>query len=232
MKVLVVVPARAGSKRVPGKNLRKLGGKELVARSLEAALGARSASRVVLSSDGVDVLAVGRRYDQVKVLMRPAALATDTALAIDFVRHAVDSEREAGATYDAIVIVQPSSPLTLSADIDGTVEVLGKHPEADSAVSVMRLDHALHPAKLKRLDGDKLIGYLEDEQGRTASHQLPELYVRNGSVYASRVRTIDSGSILGQDSRAFVMPRERSIDINDELDWQLACFLFERGTNS
>lgn len=225
MKVLGIIPARGGSKRVPRKNLRHLAGKELVAYAIEACLKAKTLGAVLVSSDSDEVLAVAARYSGVVALRRPDALSTDAALAIDYVRHAL---AEKPGAWDAVAIVQPSSPLTTAADIDATVMLLEKSPEADSAVSVMELDHAIHPVKLKRLAGDKLLPFVEEEQGRMAAHELPKLYVRNCSVYVSRVATIQKGSIIGDDSRGYVMPRERSVDINDELDWEFARFLFER----
>lgn len=226
MKVLAVIPARAGSKRVPGKNLRKLGGKELVARSIEICLGARRVMQVLLSSDSDEALAICSRYAGVTALRRPAELASDTSPAIDYVRHAL--EQLPAGSFDAVAIVQPSSPLTVSADVDATLELLEQNPDADSAVSVMPVEHALHPVKFKRLEGTRLVGYLEEERGRMMAHELPPLFVRNCSVYASWVRTVERGTIIGDDSRGYVMPRERSVDINDELDWQWARFLFEQ----
>lgn len=228
MRVLGIIPARGGSKRVPGKNLRPLGGKELVARSLETALAAQSLTAVALSSDSSEVLAVGARYPKVISLRRPDAISTDTALAIEYVRHAL---AEVKGPFDAIAIIQPSSPFTLPEDIDATVKVLEAAPAADSAVSVMKVDHAVHPVKLKRLEGDRLLAYAEEERGRMAAHELSDLYVRNCSVYVIRLATIEKGSILGDDSRAYVMPRERSVDINDELDWKFAQFLFAEGSS-
>lgn len=231
MRVLGIVPARAGSKRVPGKNLRLLGGKELVARALETALAARCLGEVVLSTDSDEALAIAARYPRVIGLKRPDELSTDRALAIEYVQHALaELARRGLQAFDAVAIIQPSSPFTTTADVEGTVALLQGAAEADSAVSVMKVEHAVHPLKLKRLEGDKLLAHLEEERGRMASHELAELYVRNGSVYVSRVRTIEKGSIVGEDSRAWVMPRERSLDINDELDWQFARFLLEQPT--
>ena len=93
---------------------------------------------------------------------------------------------------------------------------------------MVRIAHDVHPAKMKRLDGDRLVPYFEDERGRMAAHQLPELYVRNCSVYATQRSAIDSGRIVGEDCRGFVMPRDRSVDINDELDLEFAEFLLRR----
>jgi CMP-N-acetylneuraminic acid synthetase len=222
VKTLGIIPARGGSKRVPRKNVRPLGGKPLVAWAIEAATAARL-DRVVVSSDDDEVLAIAGRFDPRLPLRRPAELATDTSPAVDYVRHAL----EACGDHDAVVIVQPSSPLTLPADIDATVELL-ERSGADTAVTVMELDHAIHPIKLKVLSGDRLLPYLEEERGRMAAHELPKLYVRNCSVYATRASVVAAGAIIGADCRAVVMPRERSIDINDELDFSFAEFLVSR----
>jgi CMP-N-acetylneuraminic acid synthetase len=228
LRVLGIVPARGGSKRLPRKNVRMLRGKPLVAHSIEAAQKATRITRLVVSSDDEEVLSIARGYGPALALPRPAALAGDTALAIEFVRHALETLEKAGeAAYDAVAIVQPSSPLTLTEDIDATIQLL-ETSGADSAVTVMELDHAIHPAKLKTMDGDRLLPYLEQESGRMAAHQLPRLFVRNCSVYAIRRTTIEKGEIIGQDSRGYVMPRERSVDINDELDWEFVQFLAGR----
>jgi CMP-N-acetylneuraminic acid synthetase len=226
--VLGIIPARGGSKRVPRKNLRLLAGKPLVAWSIEACLAAQSLSRVVVSSDDPETLDLARTYDPSLPLRRPAELATDTSLAIEFVRHALSTLESSGERpFEAVAIVQPSSPLTTGSDIDGVVRLLSG-TGAESAVSVMEVGHDLHPLKLKVLDGDRLLPYLENEQGRMAAHQLNKLYVRNGSVYATLRRVHDEGRILGDDCRGYLMPRERSIDVNDELDWEFTQFLFER----
>src|SRR3954467_9409158 len=107
MKVLGIVPARAGSKRVPGKNLRLLGGKPLVSRALETCLGAKTLDTVLLSTDSAEALGLARGYAGVVPLERPAPLASDTAPAIEYVRHAL-SQFPPGR-FDAIAIIQPSS---------------------------------------------------------------------------------------------------------------------------
>jgi len=227
-QILAIIPARGGSKRVPRKNVMPLGGKPLVAWSIEAVRGAKQITRAVVSSDDAEVLAIARSYDPRLPLERPVELCQDKSLAIEFVRHALDTlERKGEGPFEAVVIVQPSSPLTTSADVDATVELL-ERTGADSAVSVMALDHAIHPVKLKTLAGDRLLPYLTDEQGKMAAHELPELYVRNCSVYALSRRTVAAGQIIGPDCRGYVMPRERSVDINEPIDLEFANFLLER----
>jgi CMP-N,N'-diacetyllegionaminic acid synthase len=228
LTTLGIIPARGGSKRLPRKNVRSLGGKPLVAWPIEAARGARRLSGLVVSSDDREVLDVARSYDPRLALVRPAEISGDEAPAIDYVRHALaELEGSGQGPFEAIVILQPSSPFTLSADIDATIDLLASSG-ADSAVSVMQLDHAIHPFKMKVLDGNRLLPYLEEERGRMAAHELPEIYVRNCSVYATRRTSIERGQVIGDDCRGYVMPRERSLDINEELDLMFAEFLLSR----
>ena len=232
LRTLGIIGARAGSKRVKKKNTRPLGNKPLVEWTIEAGLAAKTLSRLVVSSDDKEILRIADAFDKDLSLPRPQELARDTSAAIEYVHHALEFvERQSGVHYEAIAIIQPTSPFTLASDIDGTIQLL-QTTNADSAVSVMKLDHAIHPLKLKQLEGDKLIPYLEEENGRMAAHELPELYVRNCSVYVSRRHVIENNEVIGSDCRAYVMPQERSIDINSELDFAFAEFMLQRMRNA
>lgn len=226
MNVLGIVPARKGSKRLPGKNVRFLGGKPLVAWAIEAAQAARRVSRVAVSSDDERILDLTSEYEAVVPVRRPAELASDASLAITYVRHALDVlERAGDGPFEAVAIVQPSSPLTRAEDIDATIDLLVASG-ADTAVSVTKVPHDVHPAKFKVMQGDRVLPYLEQERG-TAAHELPDVYVRNGAVYVTRRRVVDAGQIIGADCRGYVMPRDRSVDINDEIDLRFAEFLLK-----
>jgi CMP-N,N'-diacetyllegionaminic acid synthase len=227
-RVLGIIPARGGSRRVPRKNVRPLGGKPLLCWAIEAAAAARRLDRLVVSSNDPEVLDLARRFDPALPVLRPAELAGDRSPAIDYVRHALRCLDGSGeGPFDALVILQPTSPFTLPADIDATIDLL-ERSGADTAVSVMAVDHAVHPAKWKRMEGDRLVPYLEDERGRMAAHELPPVFVRNCSVYATRRHVVDGGQVIGADCRGYVMPRERSLDINEELDLAFAEFLLAR----
>ncbi|QQR73868.1 MAG: acylneuraminate cytidylyltransferase family protein [Holophagales bacterium] len=229
MRVLGIVPARAGSKRLPGKNTRDLGGKPLVAWAIEAAMRSTLLTRLKVSSDDERVLSIAAGYSEDLPLRRPEALAGDRSPAVEYVRHALECVGgEGDGPYDAVAIVQATSPFTTCEDIDGAVGLL-ERTGADSAVTVVKVDHAVHPVKLKTMEGDRLLPFLEEEDGRMAAFELPELFVRNCSVYATRRRVIESGSILGRDCRGYLMPRRRSLDINEEVDFLFAEFLLERG---
>jgi len=192
---------------------------------LETALAARRLAKVIVTSDDERVLDLARVLGGSLVLRRPDDLATADSPPIAYVRHALRAAEESGeAPFEAVVILQPSSPLTLPEDVDATVDLL-ERTGADTAVTVVRLAHDLHPAKLKVLQGDRLLPYLETEGGRMAASELPPVYVRNGSVYATRRRVLDAGAIIGEDCRGLEMPRLRSVDINDSFDFAFAEWL-------
>ena len=225
MRTLGLVPARGGSSRVPRKNLARLGGKTLVRRALETALASGCFATVALSSDDDEILAEADGLPVV-VLRRPAELATDSARSRDVVRHALAELDEARRPFDAVAIVQCTSPFTSPEDVAATVELL-ERTGAEAAFSVVRVEPAHHPLTLKRLEGDRLLPYLEDDRLAPAQ-ELPPLWVRNGSVYAFRRDVAEQGRDP-QDVRGYEMPTERSFDIDSPRDLALAEFLVERG---
>jgi len=225
VRALAVVPARGGSRRVPRKNLAELGGKTLVRRALETALAAGCFDAVTLSTEDAEIAAEADGLDVI-VLDRPPELATDDALAYDVVRHALEV-LEQGRRFDVAAVVQATSPFTSPADVAGAVAMLARTGAA-SVVSVVKVEAGLHPLKLKLLEGDRLVPYLA-EDGLAPSQLLPELWMRNGSVYVSRRDVLDHGRLIDErDVRAFVMPAERSLDIDTPRDLAFARFLFER----
>jgi CMP-N-acetylneuraminic acid synthetase len=224
MRVLGLIPARGGSRRVERKNLAEVGGRTLVRRALDTALQSGCLDAVALSSDDPQILAQADGLDGVARIERPAELAGDDALAIDVVRHALET---LGERYDAVALIQATSPFTLPEDVCGCVELL-ERTGAGSAVTVARAEHAAHPLKLKLLDGDRLTPWIEDDRMAPAG-DLPELWARNGSVYVATLATIEAGSLASDDVRGHPMPRERSVDVNDPLDLEFARFLAARG---
>ena len=227
MKVLAVVPARGGSSRVSRKNLARLGGRTLVRRALETALAAGCFSTVALSSDDEEILAQAEGLDVVAI-RRPPELATETARAYDVVVHAL----EALGDFDAVAVIQATSPFTAPEDLAGAVGLL-EASGADSVVSVSRLEAAAHPLKLKVLAEDgRLLPYLADD-ALTPSHELPPLWARNGSVYLSRREVLERGLLVTDgDVRGYEMPVERSYDVDTPRDLAFAEFLLERGGKS
>jgi CMP-N-acetylneuraminic acid synthetase len=229
MRVLAVVPARGGSKRVERKNLARLGGRTLVRRALETSLAAGCFDTVALSSDDPEILDEARGLD-VCALLRPPELAADGTRSLEVVRSVLEvlETRHGLGRFEAVAVVQATSPFTAPEDLIATVSLLESTREATAAVSVVRLEATEHPLKLKRLESDgRLVPYLEDD-ALTPAQELPELWVRNGSVYVSRRDVVDAGTLLGDDVRGHPMPSRRSYDIDTPLDLEFAAFLIER----
>lgn len=230
MRVLGIVPARAGSKRVIGKNYRLLGGKLLIQHVLDVACRSKSLSKVVISTDSREILNLKKNYSDYDFIERPKELARDDSSAIDYVIHALNQLKDCGESeFDAVAIIQPTSPFTLPSDVDQTLYQLWSHHSADSAVSVTRIPHDLHPTKFKIIGTDgRLNDAYEAESGRMTESSLPIIYTRNGSVYATRIESILSNRIIGDNCRCHIMPRERSLDINDEYDFDVAEYMITR----
>jgi CMP-N-acetylneuraminic acid synthetase len=222
MNILALVPARGGSRRVPNKNLALLGDRTLVRRALETALAAGCFPTVALSSEDPEILAEADGLD-VTAIERPAELATDTARSLDAVLHALDA---LPGDYDGVAIIQATSPFTAPEDLRGAVELF-ERTGAGSVVTVTAVEPAHHPLKLKVLEGNRLKPWLADDAMRP-SQELPELWVRNGSLYLTRADVLRGGQILDPDDQlAYEMPPERSLDIDTQRDLALARLMLE-----
>ncbi|MGC6415402.1 MAG: cytidylyltransferase domain-containing protein [Bacteroidia bacterium] len=222
--ILGIIPARAGSKRLPGKNKKNFLGKPLIKNIIDTALKSNLLDSIVVTTDDLEIIEYQEDYPTINFLHRPKAISGDNSPSIEYVNHALTQLRSKFQPFDIIVILQPTSPLTLAADIDATIKTL-IDSKMESAVSVVKLDHAIHPIKMKTLKGVQLNPFLEEEKGRMAESELPEIYVRNCSVYATRIDVIRAGRIISESCAAYIMPRERSIDINDATDFKFAEFL-------
>jgi CMP-N,N'-diacetyllegionaminic acid synthase len=227
MRVLGLIPARGGSRRLPRKNLARLEDKTLVRRALETSLASEAFAAVALSSDDPEILAEASGLDAVALIRRPPELATHTARAYDVVVHALRTLESGGSQpFEAAAVIQCTSPFTAPEDLASAVRML-ERTGAASVVSVARVESAVHPLKLKRMEGDRLLPYLEDDR-LLPSHELPELWVRNGSVYVTRRDAIDAGDLVAEDVLGFRMPPERSHDIDTPTDLALAELLLAR----
>jgi CMP-N,N'-diacetyllegionaminic acid synthase len=227
MNILAIIPARSGSKRVPQKNIRPFAGTTLSELAIQQALGASLPTHIALSSDNMEILDIADNYPQVHRLLRPQDISGDTAPAIEYVRHALGMLENEGLRFEMVVILQPSSPLRTASDIDTTIQLLLDNPAADSAVSVVKISQMSHPLKLKTLEGKELKPFFEEEAGRFSAHDLPEVFARNGAVYATWRRNLETkNDLIGQHSLAYIMPPERSVDINEWVDFEFAEYLY------
>jgi CMP-N,N'-diacetyllegionaminic acid synthase len=225
LKVLAIVPARGGSKRVPGKNVRVVGGKPLIAWTLDAARKSRYVDHLAVSSDDEGILELAARLGCDTSLRRPDALATDETPGTDPVLHAIG----ALPGFDIAVLLQPTSPLRRPTDIDACIEKCAT-PGVNACVSVTPSRE--NPEWLYRLDTR---GCMIPALSRTAglAGAAGSLYVLNGAVYAARLPWLrEHRTFLTPETAGYVMPDEYSLDIDTPQDLKLADLMLSQGPNA
>ncbi len=217
---LTLVPARGGSKSIPRKNIVPLAGKPLIAWTIEAALSSSRAGRVVVSTDDEEIAATARRYGAETPFVRPSELARDDTPSMPVVIHALGWLRDNdGYTPEVVLLLQPTSPLRTAEDIEGALDI-ARDRSADSVVSVT--ESPAHPFLAKRIGKD---GELEDFVPHPPIERRQDLepaYALNGAIYVTTVRhLLAHESFYAEPTYAYVMPRERSIDVDDPWDLHL-----------
>jgi len=194
---------------------------------MEAAKASELLSYFVTSTDDLEIATTARRLNS-PVVMRPADLAADDAPMFGVVQHALTALEPELGRFDHLVVLQPTAPQRSSADIDAALTIL-LETGADSVVSVYRVsDH--HPARMYRLVDGRLVPY-ESEPPERLRQGLPPVYHRNGAIYACRRSLIEThGTLIGKDTRPYMMPRERSLNIDDIWTWHslTSCFAVRR----
>jgi CMP-N,N'-diacetyllegionaminic acid synthase len=217
--VLALIPARGGSRGLPRKNVLPLAGKPLIHWTIDAARQSRYIDRTIISSDDQEIIAVALEGGCEAPFTRPADLATATTPTLAVALHALDQL----PGFDILVLLQPTSPLRTATDIDAALETLLAH-EAGSAISVC--ESTKSPYWMYHLAGDDTLKpVLDATVSATRRQDLPPAYYLNGAVYAVNIPwLIETGAFVGAHSVAYVMPAQRSIDIDTAADLKLAEF--------
>jgi N-acylneuraminate cytidylyltransferase len=215
--ILAVIPARGGSKGLPRKNILPFSGQPMINWTIQAAHGSRYIDRVILSSDDLEIMQVAAEAGCEVPFRRPAELADDTSNSTDVALHAIKQVRG----YDWLILLQPTSPLRSSIDIDSAIE-LCMHHNAISCVSVCEVSES--PYWMYTLNGEnRLMSLLPQEQIHTRRQDLTPAYSLNGAIYLIQTETLSqSRSFIGNDTVAYVMPRERSVDVDSADDLMMA----------
>lgn len=227
-RILAVITARGGSKGVPRKNIKKLGRKPLIVYTINVAKGSRLISNLIVSTDDREIADVAKKNGADTPFIRPAELAGDTVGHVDVMKHAVGfMEERLGIFFDYVVILQPTSPFRLVEDIDETLRVL-MESDADSGVSMTELDGD-HPVKVKKMEGNQVLPYCLPESEGVRRQDLPKAYKRSSAVYAVKRNVLmEQGMIFGNSTVGYVVPTERSIDIDTEYDWLRAEYMLKK----
>jgi len=219
IQVLAIVTARGGSKGIPRKNLAPLAGKPLLAYTAEAAARSKRLNRTVLSTDDPEIAEAGKAMGLEVPFLRPAELAKDSTPTIPVLQDVVRRLEAEGPRYDAIFLLQPTNPMRTVEDIDGAIDLLEK-TGADSVISFADVGER-HPSRMKFIDNDGRVidpPFAETFEGQPRQ-QLQKMYIRDGSVYLTRhdVLMVEN-SLKGRDCRAWMIPDERSRNIDDQFD--------------
>lgn len=223
LKILGIIPARGGSKRLPRKNVLPLCGKPLIQWTIEAGRSSQCLTRLAVSSDDDEILSLARASSDVDAIERPSELASDVATSAAVVRHALQQYAAQGQTFGAVMLLQPTSPLRTGEDVRAAVELFVQ-TDAASVVSVSPVEHS--PLWSATLPSDGSLDALIDQIAAlpsTRSQDMPAYYRLNGAIYLARTEAFDrTHSLFNKPSKAYVMPVERSFDIDTRADY-LAC---------
>ncbi|HDZ33955.1 MAG TPA: acylneuraminate cytidylyltransferase family protein [Pseudoalteromonas sp.] len=219
-KVLAIIPARGGSKRLPRKNILPLIGKPLIAWTIEAGLGCKYIDKVIVSSDDDEILKISQNFGA-DIIKRPEKLASDTSSSFDALKHTIESIDR----YDYIILLQATSPLRHYKHIDEAIELLIEK-NANAIVSVCEMDHS--PLWSNKIDKNlSMQGFLREEVLNKRSQDLEKYYRLNGAIYICEVKKLlqQESFFLKENIYAYKMDRKSSIDIDEDIDFKIASLL-------
>lgn len=222
MKILGIIPARGGSKGVPDKNIKVLDGKPLLAYTVEAAKNSKLIDRVVLSSNDDEIIEIAKNLNLEVPFKRPDLLAQDNSGSLEVVQYAVDYFEKNNKFYDAVLLLQPTSPFREKGFIDEAIQKF-INSKADALVSVLPVPHQYNPHWVFEEDQ---VGYLKISTGETQivkrRQELPPAYFRDGSIYITKTGIIKEGSFYGGKLTYIKSNPELYVNIDSIEDWNKA----------
>jgi len=224
LNILGVITARGGSKGIARKNIKLLGGKPLIAYTVEQAKQSELITDLIISTDDKEIAQVAEKYGCLVPFLRPQGLARDETPHLPVLQHALrEMEKREAKQFDMVVLFQPTSPFRTKEDIDQTIKLL-IDSKADSAVSLVEVEKDNHPMKMKKIEekgGFKFVlPYCLEEPEGIRRQDLPVCFQRSGAVYVqTRELLLEKNRLYGDKIVGHIVPKERSIDIENELDW-------------
>jgi CMP-N-acetylneuraminic acid synthetase len=220
-KFIGIIPARAGSKGFPGKNIKNLSGKPLVVWSIEQALKSKYLDRVFVSTDGNDIADIAKNAGINIPFLRPAEIANDTSPTSEAVLHTLDVFEQSGEVFDYIVLLEPTSPLRKKNDIDDAIERIVQHSDAECLVSVGEV-HMEHPQIVKTIIGGYVSPYLNKDINIYQRQQADKVYFPYGVIYISMVSAFKATRTF-YTSKTIPYPIERwqNYEIDDGIDFMI-----------
>lgn len=226
-RILALIPARGGSKGIKNKNIIPVAGKPLIAYSIDAALHSKYVDDIVVTTDSQIIADVAKEYGARVPFLRPDYLASDTAKTIDAVIHAVDELKNQGHSYDVLLLLQPTQPLRTSEDIDAAIELFYQNNQK-ATVSVSPVDD--HPLLIRTVSSDGCLTNLLNTGSTCRRQDMPDYYRVNGCIYLNKISEVDKDLSFNDNKLAYIMPRERAVDIDEPKDLLLAEYYLNNGT--
>lgn len=219
--MLAVIPARGGSKGVPGKNIKELAGKPLIAYTIEAAIVSNIFEKVIVSTDDEKIAKIAMEYGADIPFMRPREISGDLVSSDDVILHAISFYHQKGIEYKEVCKLQPTSPLRKSKHLQEAYQLF-REKEADFLVSVCECEHS--PLWAGTIGKDlRLDEFIPEKVKRACRQDLPIYYRLNGAIYMAKTQSFcQNNNFLGKNSVAYIMNQEDSIDIDNELDFKMA----------
>lgn len=229
-KVIAVIPARGGSKRLPNKNILPLQGKPLIAWSIDAAKNSGVFDEIMVTTDSEEIKKVAIEYGASVPFLRDAKLATDTSTSMDAIEDVIAKYGEKDLHFDDIVLLQPTSPLRIANDIKQAYELYIKH-DYNAIVSLTETEHPIAWSFKFDEKSDEMQKLFADDL--TRSQDYAKSYRLNGAVFISKIENMLQSKTFIPEKNCFgyVMPQERSQDIDSKLDFDFADFLLARTKN-
>ena len=220
MQILGIIPARGGSKGIPGKNIKLLAGKPLIQYSIETALDTPSLSKVMVSTDSQEIAEISSALGAEVPELRPTHLATDSSPTIDTVGYTLAYYAEKGINYDAVCLLQPTSPMRTSKDVTEAIEIFKKR-QFDSLISVLPVPHEYNPHWVFTKDNNGGLRISTGEKKIISRRQdLPSAYHRNGSIYLTQASVIvNQNSLYGATVGYYEMSMKDHVNIDTHEDW-------------
>jgi N-acylneuraminate cytidylyltransferase len=224
MKSLIVIPARGGSKGLPGKNIKNLAGKPLICYSIDIAKQIAEDDDICVSTDSHEIKSIVENYGLKVPFLRPAELSTDDATTNDVLRHALDYYENKGRHYDNIILLQPTSPLRIVEDVHNALKLYSS--EIDMVVSVKKTDSNPYYVLFEETNDGFLV---KSKTGNfTRRQDCPEVWELNGAIYIFNPEKLKSGEPFLKMVK-YEMEKLNSVDIDHELDFAWAEFILEKG---
>lgn len=221
ISILCIIPARGGSKGLPGKNIRDLAGEPLISHSINVAKSSNMFDEIMVNTDSDDIAIIAKQYGASVPFIRPAELAGDKSQIMDTYLFTIEYYRKKGIYFDAVMVLLPTAPLRNVEDIVGAINLM-KSRKADSVVTVCEVDHP--PFWMNTLEDDcSMKTFFKEEYRHKNRQELPTYYRINGAIYLAMTETlIRDRDWYSSEVYAYKMPRERSVDIDSVLDFKIA----------